>query len=1010
MSTKLKQINIKEAVKINEILDKKEKEEVEEIPIYKKLYPPLKDIFIYDENNEINDNLIKIKTKIEKAKNKGNILKDEEENEDMTEDFLSDLVKTPCPISKNKIIDKISKFIQKSKLIEKLESDYQSDKKLESNSLSQLCAERLSYMELKPGQVVFKIGDAGDRFYFILSGNVSILKLKEIPKVDMTYIQYIQYCVFLLNSDEEYLLNEVIKANDSILSLTSIEDIKTINKIIFMRRLSENVNKTILNNINLQSVFEQNNQKYEDYDIKEDELDFLEQQKNKGIQGAGKEWENYITKRVKLTVSEQVFFQPYENILTDNEPKKITCFCYHSFLYLGPGLFFGDTALDFENNKRNATIRAEERTILAYLKREDYLSIISPKNKMEKKKELDFIYENYFFKGINPHIFEKNYFHLFSPREYFRGSILFSNGTIPRSIILLKSGRISLEFKGSVIDIHNLIKFIYNNILTNPYFSKLSQGNKNKYLPNEKISIIKNYINDPILTRLKMHNNQFIGDMNVIRNYQIKILSDNESIGLEEVFLRLPYLMKSTVISEKIFCYELALEHLDKMLTTGKDILNDYIKFSVNKTISLIERLQNIKHNSINMSLIKFEKEMLINKGLIKLGNDIKNNNNKKQQKEENKEISRNKRYIKKNKKSSEKDINSNQIKDNNNECVTIINENVSSPIKLYVTNISAKSKSMFEKLNITYKKILKRKYKLKNRHYNSIKNNIINLKPSLSKTIKNSINNSQNLPFFKTVEINKLYPLDSRTKEDSQTTYINNKNSITTKFSNGNIVKEQNEEKNQTIKNTSDSDTSLNNKYKDEINYKIKDPKINKNAFNLSYIPLNLMCQNETIIQRNKPLFPNINDIIKENKRKIDANILKKSYTTILDNSFINEENLINSYKNLDKDTTYKPKEFKHKLNAIINRDRFIKKRKEKNFEKSINVISRKKLITGIVKDFYKGIRLNGYSSFIHNKEVNTLFMKRYNKKYDSAEKAQNNIKDYLLKDSESLPILLNI
>ena len=113
----------------------------------------------------------------------------------------------------------------------------------------------------------------------------------------------------------------------------------------------------------------------------------------------------YITKRVKLTVSEQVFFQPYENILTDNEPKKITCFCYHSFLYLGPGLFFGDTALDFENNKRNATIRAEERTILAYLKREDYLSIISPKNKMEKKKELDFIYENYFFKGINPHIF-----------------------------------------------------------------------------------------------------------------------------------------------------------------------------------------------------------------------------------------------------------------------------------------------------------------------------------------------------------------------------------------------------------------------------------------------------------------------------------------------------------------------------------------------------------------------------------------------------------------------------
>ena len=38
-------------------------EKIEYIPIYTKLYPPLKDLFIYDENNEINDNIIKIKQK-----------------------------------------------------------------------------------------------------------------------------------------------------------------------------------------------------------------------------------------------------------------------------------------------------------------------------------------------------------------------------------------------------------------------------------------------------------------------------------------------------------------------------------------------------------------------------------------------------------------------------------------------------------------------------------------------------------------------------------------------------------------------------------------------------------------------------------------------------------------------------------------------------------------------------------------------------------------------------------
>ena len=989
MSIKLKQINIKEALSINEILDKKEKEDVEEIPIYKKLYPPLKDLFIYDENNEINNNMIKIKSKISKVPAKTNFLKEEEDNEEMTEDFLNDLIKDPCPLSKTKVIDTISKFIEKSKLIEKLESDYQSDKKITSNSLSQICAERLSYLELQPGEIVFKIGDAGDRFYFILSGYISILKLKEIPKIEMTYIQYIKYCLFLLSLNEEYLLNEVIKANDSILNLSSIEDIKTINKIIFMRQLSDSVNKTILNNSNLKSFFEQNGQKFDDYDIKEEELDILEQQKSKGIQGAGKDWENYITKRVKLTVSEQVFFQPFENILTDNQPKNICCFCYHSFLYLGPGLFFGDTALDFENNKRNATIRAEEHTILGSLKREDYLSIISPKNKMEKLKELEFVYENFFFKGINPHIFEKNYFHLFSPREYYRGSILFSNGTIPRSLVLMQTGRVSLELKASVIDIHNLIKFTYNNILINPIFSKLTQGNKNKYLPNEKLSVIKNYINDPILTRLKMHNNRFIEDMNVVRNYQIKNLTDNEAIGLEEIFLRLPYLMKSTVISEKIYCYEIGLEHIDKMLNNGKDIIHDYIKLSINKIFSLIERFQNIKQNNINMSLVKYEKEALKGNNIINcIENQISENNNEDfKKRKKNKKISRNKKYIYKNinKINMEKEGNNNE---NINNYSTIKSQNTSSPIKLFVANINKKSKLMYEKLKLTYNRIQKKKYMNSTKYITPI------LKSSLSKNIKRK----RNEPFFKTIEINKRFPYDLK-QIDLKTTYANN---------NMDIVTKNFEEKNETIRNTTESQSSINIKYKDEINYNTSSKNSIKfrNAFNLSYIPLDLMCINKnSVMKTNLPKSNNINDIINKSKKIIDLNILKKSYSIMSEynNVSSNNDSLIKSYNKQNF-----TKEFKNKLNIIANKETLINNKNGKNFEKTMKIISKKSLISSIVKEFYKGVRLNGYSSFIHNKDMNTLYMRKYNKKYASAEKVSNNVKYHLLKIRDSLPIIV--
>ena len=117
--------------------------------------------------------------------------------------------------------------------------------------------------------------------------------------------------------------------------------------------------------------------------------------------GAAKEWEEYITKRCSLLVSEEVFFQSYENIITDLAPKKIICYNYEPFLYLGAGLFFGDTALDFENNKRNATIRAEEKTYLAYLQREDYINIISPMNKITRLKEIEFLYTKFLLLNIN---------------------------------------------------------------------------------------------------------------------------------------------------------------------------------------------------------------------------------------------------------------------------------------------------------------------------------------------------------------------------------------------------------------------------------------------------------------------------------------------------------------------------------------------------------------------------------------------------------------------------------
>ena len=70
--------------------------------------------------------------------------------------------------------------------------------------------------------IIFKIGDQGENFYVVLSGNVSVLKLKELSNVQMNYMEYIKYCIYLINRGEEYLLSEVLKANENVLNVSAV--------------------------------------------------------------------------------------------------------------------------------------------------------------------------------------------------------------------------------------------------------------------------------------------------------------------------------------------------------------------------------------------------------------------------------------------------------------------------------------------------------------------------------------------------------------------------------------------------------------------------------------------------------------------------------------------------------------------------------------------------------------------------------------------------------------------
>ena len=848
---------------------------------YENLYPPLKESFIYDENNEINDNVLHIKSTLINSSDNNKYSFENDNSDELTEGFLSKLVKKPCPLTKEKITNVISKFIKKSKLIKKVAVEYQSEKKISENEISIMCAEKLSYMLIKKGEILFKIGDIGDRFYFILSGKITILKLKEtIAK--MTYLDYLLYCIFLINKKEDYILNEVIKNNCKILSISSEEEIRKIYTIVFKKKLIDSIHlELIINNSSLKTFFDNYHQTFKKYDL---EIDVLENLQRKKWTAGGSEWESYITKKCKLTIEEGILFEPFEKILTDKKINNIKCFYYEPFLYLGPGLFFGDTALDSEVNKRNATIRAEENSVLAYLLSTDYINMISSKHKIEKLKDVDFLFYNFFFQDTNYYFFQRSYFHLFSPHEYNRGNILFIHGTIPKSIIFISKGKISLEFSGSILDIQNILKYIYTNILNNPLFKQISPNSRNKLLPIKALNSIRNYANDQTLLRLKTHNAKFINEIKKIRSHHIKILTTNEVIGLEEIYLKLPYLMKATVSSENVYAFELGLDYFDKIINNEKEVIYPFVKCSINKLLVFVERIQTIKKNYISMYL-KEEKEgnldnTFYNKSINKIINNTKNYNSSVIN-----EINEINEYSNEINNST---INENNINNTNMDfSFTTVFNSTCSPVKFLITKqISSKILNKFNRSgSIDNTKKTNFCYKTKN---------IFNKR-------NNGINNSN---------LNRNINNNSNSKIDSTVLIGSKRLSII------------------------------------DIQKSFKDIKNGKNKF-------------------------------ESRNRESMVNFLPLDYSKNINNLGLSETRLTKNLSN-----------FELKTGNSIKMPTIFSIKDKLNFKENI---PKKELVSGKIKTFYNVIKLNGYSYLAKNKDVNMFYQRKYNKKYNSAERIKN-------------------
>ena len=396
------------------------------------------------------------------------------------------------------------------------------------------------------------------------------------------------------NNKEIDLLKNVIKLNSNAAPIKSIDDLKRLNRIIFKRQLQQQINSVddpiLVNNKDLDLFFKEYNQDFDYYNISHKVLKKLIINRGKILSGVlNREWDDYILEHCKLTIDENSFFEPFEPVFKIKKHSFI-CFNYEYNDEYIDNDFFGDFSLDEDKVERNQTLRFEDNTTIAWI--------------TEKKNDIMRLNNSFCFKDISERIFKRNYYDLFIKKQISRNAIIFKPEKESNSLIFIKKGKIALELNYSIIELHDLIKLILDKLNNVP---KSIEKNKKKILTKERIKVLEyQYLNDPLIRNFNTLDKTLKIELEKKRNFQIAVFSDFEMVGLEEVYLNIQHYAKALVLCDKIYYNELPINKFKYIYKNEMRLIREsYVQVSVNRILSLLKRLYDIKQNFLGMAKIR---------------------------------------------------------------------------------------------------------------------------------------------------------------------------------------------------------------------------------------------------------------------------------------------------------------------------------------------------------------------------------------------------------------------
>lgn len=440
---------------------------------------------------------------------------------------------------------------------------------------------KIKIEEKQENDILFKIGENSEKFYFLLNGSAT----KLIPNqydIIMDKYEYFIFMKYLYKLDEIELFNLTLVENEEVFDKYELLHFILEDKNI---KLHRNVIKQ-LKNMEASYVSQRLNA------IKLNDTNF-NNEKSIILSGRKKKLEDvlkgdYVTscldehiKKIKVPVEEYINNLKPINFEEENDDfikRRITLYLYKIEDIINVGKHLEELE-EHKTNKRTSTVICNSHCILGNILKKDYYSCIKVTQTKFHRNDITFLLENELFSTLSFADFDRNYYHLFELTRMHQNQLLFHQREKSDYIYFLKHGEMSVSLEGNINDLYRIIG--------------LKGGPKNRKLLD--VNFIKRFYSVNLDNNIFEKNNNF-ALLKINENFPIGLEDfldeENEYCQLFNVYCN----MDSEVLAIKN-------DHLNEIVYREIDVFKIKEKYITKRKNLLIEKLNSLKNGLIQKYL-----------------------------------------------------------------------------------------------------------------------------------------------------------------------------------------------------------------------------------------------------------------------------------------------------------------------------------------------------------------------------------------------------------------------